>query len=155
MIKRFLKSAGYAVDGFLLGVREERNVRIDLVAMIVVLRLALFYDFDRTQWAVVILLVFLIPSLELLNTAVERAVHKPDTAHYMPAGQAKDAAAGGVFLMALGAVIVGFVMFWDTAVFSRILAYYMSRPLNAAAVALFAVGAYLFIIKDNFEKKRK
>ena len=74
MIKRFLKSAGYAVDGFLLGVREERNVRIDLVAMIVVLRLALFYDFDRTQWAVVISLVFLIPSLELLNTAVERAV---------------------------------------------------------------------------------
>lgn len=155
MIKRFLKSAGYAVNGFLLGIREERNVRIDLVAMAVILRLSFFYNFDRTRWAVVILLVFLIPSLELMNTAVERAVHKPDTDHYMPAGQAKDAAAGGVFLMALGAVIIGFVMFWDVRVFARIFAYYTGSAVRVARLAVFATAAYLFIIKDVFEKKEK
>lgn len=153
MIKRFLKSVKYALQGLALGIKEERNVRIDITAMLLVLRLALFYDFDRTDWAVVIIIVFLIPALELLNTAVERAVFKPDTEHYMPAGAAKDAAAGGVFVMSIGAVIVGLLMFWDVAVFKSIWLYYTENLFRVALLCCFMLIAYLFITKDNFEKR--
>ena len=45
--------------------------------------------------------------MELMNSAVERAVDKPDTTHWWSAGAAKDMAAGGVLFMALGALAAG------------------------------------------------
>ena len=44
--------------------------------------------------------------MELMNSAVERAVDKPDTTHWWSAGAAKDMAAGGVLFVALGTVAV-------------------------------------------------
>lgn len=153
MIKKFLSSLTYAVKGFVLGVKEERNMRIDLVCMLIVLRLSFFYNFDKTQWALVIMLIFLIPSLELINTSVERAVDRPDSEHYMQAGRAKDAAAGGVFFMAAGAVIIAFVLFWDLSVIKQIISYYFSHVLRIGAVILFAVISYVFIMIDSIKKK--
>lgn len=154
MIKRFLKSVTYAFQGFVLGVKEERNLRIDLVAMAFITRLALFYSFDSTQWAVLVVVMFIIPSLELMNTAVERSVAKPDDLHDRYAGQAKDTAAAGVFMMAAGAVAAGFLLFWDTAVFGDILEYYTANFTRPAVLAVCILAGYLFIVKDKFERKK-
>ena len=50
-------------------------------------------------------------ALELMNSAVERAVDKPDTTHWWTAGAAKDMAAGAVLVMAVGTVIVAVCLF--------------------------------------------
>ena len=50
-------------------------------------------------------------ALELMNSAVERAVDKPDTTHWWTAGAAKDMAAGAVLVMAIGTVIVAVCLF--------------------------------------------
>ena len=42
-----------------------------------------------------------------MNSAVERAVDKPDTTHWWSAGAAKDMAAGAVLMSAVGALCVG------------------------------------------------
>ena len=149
MIKRFLRSVGYALQGIALGIKEERNLRIDIVAMLCVWRLIGFYSFSKEKIAFVVLITFLIPAFELMNTAVERAVHKPDDEHYMPAGAAKDAAAGGVFVMSLGSALAGAIIFWDIEVFKAIWAFYTTSPLNLIALVAFIIGSYLFITIDN------
>ncbi len=149
MIKKFLRSVGYALKGLLSGIKEERNLRIDIVFMIAVYRLSLFYDLDKGEKVVVILLIFLIPALELLNTAIERAVDNPDDNHYMSAGDAKDTAAAGVFFMSAGAVVSAFILFWDIPVISDIFKYYLSSPLRIAGLLLFAVLAILFVMRDE------
>ena len=86
MIKRFLRSMGYAFNGIKLGIKEERNMRIDIVAMLFVWFHMQFYNFDTAETVLLVLVTFLIPAFELMNTAIERAVHKPDEEHWMPAG---------------------------------------------------------------------
>ena len=49
MITKFVKSVGYALKGIWTGIKEERNVRIDIVAAFYVLLFSKFYDFTFTQ----------------------------------------------------------------------------------------------------------
>ena len=154
MIAKFIKSTKYALNGIYIGVKEERNVRIDIVAFIYVHLFSLFYDFNPNQREILVVICFNVLAFELMNTAVERAVDKPDDKHYMAAGYAKDTAAGGVLLAAIGAVVAGVMMFWDVAVFKEIFAFFTQNILYAAALAVSAIAAYLFITYDRFIKKQ-
>ncbi len=155
MIKRFFCSVRYAFNGIKLAINEERNFRIDLVVMFIILRLSLFYDFSKAEWAVIILISFLIPSLELINTAVERSVFKPDNDHYNSAGQAKDVAAAGVLFLSLGAVLIAGILFLDFGVISNIFIYYKNNLIELIISLVFLIIGYIFIIKDEMLKKGK
>ncbi len=146
---------GYALTGIKLGIKEERNMRIDIVAMLFVWFHMQFFSLDRAETAVVVLVTFLIPAFELMNTAVERAVHKPDKEHYMPAGDAKDTAAGAVLIATFAALAVAAIMFWDMQGIKRIIGFYTSGILPPAGLALFIVCSYFFITIDEYNKKEK
>ena len=155
MVNRFIKSMGYAIKGIVLGIKEERNMRIDIVAMLAVWSILPFYNFQKVETAFIILVTFIIPAFELMNTAVERAVHKPDADHWLPAGDAKDTAAGAVFIAAIGAVVVAAIMLFDVAVIKQIIGYYTSDVTHFIIAAVFAVLSYIFINIDIFSKKEK
>ena len=146
---------GYALKGIKLGIKEERNMRIDIVAMVAVWSVLPFYNFTKGETALLVLITFIIPAFELMNTAIERAVHKPDAEHWMPAGDAKDTAAGAVFIAATGAVAVAAIMLFDIAVISRIISYFTQDVLHLVLLAVSAIAAYLFINIDIFYKKEK
>ncbi len=153
MINRFLKSMGYALKGIWLGIKEERNMRIDVVAMIFVWVHLPFYNFSKGETALLVLVTFIIPAFELMNTAVERAVHKPDADHWLPAGDAKDTAAGAVFIAATGAVVVAAIMLFDIVVLKEIVSYYISDIANLIKIAVFVAVAYIFVCIDAFRDK--
>jgi len=155
MIKRFFRSMGYALAGIKLGIKEERNMRIDMVAMFFVWFHMQFYSFTAAEKAVVVLVTFLIPAFELMNTAVERAVHKPDAEHWMPAGDAKDTAAGAVLIMTVGALAVAFIMFARREGILNIIGFYTENIFHPAGLLAYATGAYFFITMDNFTEKEK
>ena len=144
---------GYALKGIRLGIKEERNMRIDVVAMIFVWVHLPFYNFSKGETALLVLVTFIIPAFELMNTAVERAVHKPDADHWLPAGDATDTAAGAVFIAATGAVVVAAIMLFDIVVLKEIIAYYMSDMANFIKIAVFAAAAYIFVCIDVFRDK--
>ena len=155
MITKFIKSMGYALKGIKLGIKEERNMRIDIVAMVAVWSVLPFYNFTKGETALLVLITFIIPAFELMNTAIERAVHKPDAEHWMPAGDAKDTAAGAVFIAATGAVAVAAIMLFDITVISNIISYFTQDALHLVLLAVSAIAAYLFINIDIFYKKEK
>ena len=66
---------------------------------------------SAVETALIALCVAAVMALELMNSAVERAVDKPDTTHWWTAGAAKDMAAGAVLVMAIGTVIVAVCLF--------------------------------------------
>ena len=146
---------GYAFAGIKLGIKEERNMRIDIVAMLFVWFHMQFYSFSHAEKAIIILVTFLIPAFELMNTAVERAVHKPDEEHWMPAGDAKDTAAGAVLIMTIGVLVIAVILFGQKSGLLKILDYYLDNPLNLAGLVAYAIISYFFITLDNFKKKEK
>lgn len=153
MVAKFVKSLGYALKGIWTGIKEERNVRIDIVAAFYVLIFSKFYDLTLTQNIILVLICFNVLAFELMNTAVERAVDKPDKEHYMQAGAAKDTAAGGVLLAATGAVVAGIMLFWDIAVFKKIFVFFTANPLMLICLAVTLFASYKFITYDNNKEK--
>ena len=143
----------YAIKGIYTGIKEERNIRIDIVAALYVHAFSLFYDFTLSQRVMIVLICFNVMAFELMNTAVERAVDKPDDAHYMSAGDAKDTAAGGVLLAAIGAAVAGVMLFWNVETFKTIFAFFADDISHCIIFAVSMVFSYLFIVYDKFKKR--
>ncbi|NGP43523.1 diacylglycerol kinase family protein [Bacillaceae bacterium SIJ1] len=101
-----------ASRGIFHAVRTERNIKVDLLAASIVVVAALFFQVTKMEWLLLLLTITMVLSLELINTAIERAVDLTTTETKVLARQAKDVAAGACFIAAMASVIIGFVIFF-------------------------------------------
>lgn len=104
-LTRFARGFVYAYNGIRAAVQEERNFRFHLCAAFYAFVAAFWAELDPVETALIALCVAAVLALELVNSAIERAVDKPDTTHWWSAGAAKDMAAGAVLVMAVGTLI--------------------------------------------------
>ena len=107
----FFKSAGYASRGLLAAVRTERNMRIHLgfVALVVVAGVVL--GLQVWEWVAVLICCALVLGAELMNTAIEAVVDLVSPEYNELAGRAKDVAAASVWVTALFSAAVGVIIF--------------------------------------------
>ena len=143
-LARFGHGFVYAWHGICAAVLEERNFRFHLCVALYVFAAAHMAHIDATGVALLAICVFMMLGMELMNSAVERAVDKPDTTHWWSAGAAKDMAAGGVLVTAFGAVVVGICLFGNAAALNAIWTSVTTTPLSTALWVLSLVLAYLF-----------
>jgi diacylglycerol kinase (ATP) len=108
----FWNSFQNAFEGIIYATRTERNMRIHLVAGALVLFATLYLRLERAYVAIICVTVAAVLALELLNTAIEAVVDLMTVAHHPLAKIAKDAAAGAVLVMSIGALIVGYLVFY-------------------------------------------
>ena len=85
-LARFGHGFVYAWHGICAAVLEERNFRFHLCAALYVFAAAHMAHIDATGVALLAICVFMMLGMELMNSAVERAVDKPDTTHWWSAG---------------------------------------------------------------------
>lgn len=100
----------YAWRGVRGAFLEEHNFRIHLVAAEAVVYLALSEGVHLWIMGALAGLIALVLALELMNTAVERAVDLAHPAEHPLAAAAKDAAAGAVLVGAIGAAVAGVLL---------------------------------------------
>ncbi len=127
--KEFLKGFGYAVQGIVVAVKQERNLRFHLCAGGYALVLSCFYPFSASEYGLLFLTIGLVIALELVNSAVERAVDQPDVAHWHAAGAAKDMAAGAVLVASIAAIGVGCALFLKKEPLIQMVQWFWSHPL--------------------------
>ena len=104
---RLVRSFGFAFAGLAHIVRTQPNVRIHLVAAVLVLVTALALRVPPAELAILALTVGFVLAAEALNTAIEAAVDAIGAPPSLAAKHAKDAAAAGVLIAAITAVAVG------------------------------------------------
>lgn len=109
--KKLINSFKYAGEGIINSFKTERNMKIHVFIMICVILLGFFLKISQIEWIICILLFILVLTGELFNTAIETVVdmimpHKNEKAKL-----AKDIAAGGVLILAIGAAVIGFFIF--------------------------------------------
>lgn len=151
-LKRFGHGFVYAWNGIRAAVQEERNFRFHLAAACYVYAAVYLAELDATGVALITLCVFAILAMELMNSAVERAVDKPDTNHWWSAGAAKDMAAGAVLVTALGAVVVGVCLLGPRL--DVIWARAVSSPWQAALWLASLAAAYCFVFRYHNQKEK-
>ncbi|RHW41023.1 diacylglycerol kinase family protein [Neobacillus notoginsengisoli] len=108
---RLIKSFGYAIAGIAVAVKTERNLKIHLVFATIAIGFSFFFSISKTEWLFILFLIGGMISLELLNTAIERAVNLVTEEVHPLAKQAKDIAAGAVFIFACLSVVTGLIIF--------------------------------------------
>lgn len=106
-----LRSFGYAWQGIGWTVRTQRNAQIHVLALLGVVGAGWLFGVSAGEWLALILAMALVLALELLNTAIEAVVDLAMPQHHPLAKRAKDAAAGAVLIAALGAAVVGLIVF--------------------------------------------
>ena len=105
------ESFRHAFDGIKMIVKTERNMKIHLVMTILVTLCAVLFGLTAAEKAIVLSLCALVICVELINTAIENAVDMSTAVFNMYAKRAKDAAAGAVLVISIGAAIAGLVIF--------------------------------------------
>lgn len=113
-IVRFLRargrSFGYAFAGWLAVIRTQPNSWIHLAASLAVILMAAWLRLDRNDWAALVIVMTMVWVAEFFNTAIEALVDLVSPEFHPLAGKAKDVAAGGVLVTAIGAAVVGLLI---------------------------------------------
>ncbi len=104
-------SFGYALHGIAHSAATERNLKIHIVAAVLALVACAVLRCTSSEWAIVIVMVALVISAELFNTAIEAVVDLASYQLHPLAKKAKDCAAGAVLVLAMAAVVVGLIVY--------------------------------------------
>jgi diacylglycerol kinase len=91
--------------------RTQRNFRIHLAIALLAVVLGVWLGLTWVEWAVVAAMVVLVLAAEMVNTMIESLVDLVTQEYHPLAKTAKDVAAGVVLLTAIGAVVVGLLIF--------------------------------------------
>lgn len=149
-MKALLKSFVYAGKGIFWCIINERNMRAHFTLCVYMYTYLLCYDFfilTKTEWAIILLLNALVFSLEMVNTAVEKAVDMVTEEKHPLAKISKDAAAGAVLVSAVFAVVIGVMILGQPQAFRDMFTYYKEHIYMLVILALSLVPSFGFIIK--------
>lgn len=136
------QSFRFAGEGLVWALRSQRNLRIHFFLAILVLLLAAVVQLRRLQLAVLTLTIIVVLVAELLNTAVEAATDLLSPEYDEVARIAKDVAAGAVLVSAVGAVVVGVLLFYEPLMVA-LDAGGRVTPHSASYLALIGLGLTL------------
>ena len=100
-----------AICGLTDAWRSERNMRIHSAATVLAVLAGLWLRLDKVEWLFLFSAIFLVITMEMLNTALERVVDLFTREYHPLARLAKNAAAGAALLAALYAMIVALIIF--------------------------------------------
>ena len=110
-IKRFFKSFSYAFIGIIEALRTEQNLLFDFIYAILTIILGIILKLSAIEFAIVILAIGLVISLEMVNTAIEYVVDMAMPEIHPLAKIGKDVAGGAVLVSAFMAFVVGIIIY--------------------------------------------
>lgn len=109
--KTLKDSFKHAYEGILYAVTKERNMHIHVSIATLVLIAGALFSISYAEWLTCLVLIALVLSLELVNTAIEAVVDMITTKEDPKAKVAKDAAAGAVLVSSVVAAFIGIIIF--------------------------------------------
>jgi len=110
-LKKFARSIFHACRGFKLVAREQ-NFKIQLFCAIVVILSSILFQLRAWEIAALFMMITLILVLEIINTIFERVVDILEPRVHPYAKAIKDMMASAVLVASIGAILIGFIIFW-------------------------------------------
>ena len=101
----------YAFRGVFYAFKYNQNLRIHFFIAVLVVITSIFFHVNAFEMGILGIMILLVISAEMINTAIEEMVDFVITEHKKEAKIAKDVSAGMVLLTAIGSVIVGVLIF--------------------------------------------
>jgi len=112
-LRKFLESANYAINGIFHAAKTQPHMRYHLYAAIFVLLLSILLGISLSDFIIIAILVIIVLSAEMLNTAIEATVDILFKEYDRRAKIIKDIAAGAVLITAIGSAIIGYFILFE------------------------------------------
>ncbi|MCX8130264.1 MAG: diacylglycerol kinase [Clostridia bacterium] len=152
--KNLIDSFNNAINGIIYAIKNERNIKIHIIAAVGIIILSLFYKLSRVDFLVVCLTIGFVIVCELFNTAMEAVVDIIVDVYHPKAKVVKDVAAGAVLVSAFVSLIVAYFIFFDKV--STDLEIGLVRvgqsPIHLTVIALIITIISVLVIKAYFGK---
>ena len=107
----FFESLYHAFSGIGTLYKEERNMWIHTLAVIVVVVAGILLPLSVMEWVVLILCMVLVIAGEIINTIVERTMDKITTEYDIDVKKIKDMSSSFVLILSIGSAIIGVLIF--------------------------------------------
>lgn len=107
----FRRSFGFALQGFRMAIKTERNIRVMLAGAALAAILGILCQIDALSWAILALCCGVVLCAELVNTALETIVDLVSPEFHPLAGRAKDIAAAAVYVLCCFVAVCGIIIF--------------------------------------------
>ena len=110
-LRQRFNSFKYAIAGIREVTSSQMNMKIHICFAVLVVAAGFFFSISLVEWCLVVLSIAVVMTAEVFNTAIEHLTDLVSPVHHPLAGKAKDAAAGAVLITAVGAAIIGLLIF--------------------------------------------
>ncbi len=110
--RRFKNSFQYAMRGIGELWRCEQNFRVEVIVAIIVIAAAYALELRLIEKAILVLVILLVLGAEAVNTVMENVLDGTSRAINPHFRAAKDILAGITLVAAIGAVLIGFIIFY-------------------------------------------
>lgn len=109
--KKIANSFKYAFQGFVSSFKTERNMKIHIFIMLLVIIAGIVLNINKYEWIICIICFALVIGAELFNTAIETTIDIVMPYKNEKAKLAKDISASGVLILAIASAIIGLIIF--------------------------------------------
>lgn len=145
MIKDLIKSFKCAFFGIGFCIRNERNLRIHLVAFFYIMIFAFLFEMPQVKHIILLVALTAVIVSEMLNTSVEELVNIVKPGYDQLARVAKDVAAGAVLACSISAGIVTVSLFWDIEKWLKIFKLFGKNPILLVLLIASLILSLIFI----------
>ena len=137
-VRAIIESFNYAVSGIITAIKTEKSMRVHYSIAVLVLLSSLFFDFNRTEFLLLLFAVSLVVISEMINTAIERTIDLVTKDFHPLARLVKDVAAGAVLIATINSLIVGYLLFFERlSLFTELVIFKIKRSdIHLTFVAL-------------------
>lgn len=153
-LRKILDGFNYAVAGVVYAIKSQRNMKIHMLAALLVLGLSIYLRISSREFLIIFFAITLVIMAELFNTAIEAAVDLCTKEIHPLARTAKNVAAAAVLMAAVNSIVVAYII-----IFPRLEGYSFflepkikETPLNVTLIALIAVILAVGVGKAFFSK---
>ncbi|HEX8961268.1 MAG TPA: diacylglycerol kinase [Geobacteraceae bacterium] len=151
---RLIDSVSCAIEGIIYAAKTQKQMRYHFLAALLVLLAVLLLKVSALEFTLLTVSICFVLFAELLNTAVEAMVDLVSPGYHPLAKVAKDVAAGGVLVAAIGAAVMGYLILskYIFPVYRGVLGMMGTPSEMASVVALLVVVIVVVILKAVFGK---
>ncbi len=109
--RKFTSSVRDCINGFKFININEDNFKREILLGIIALLISYILKISKLEFIIIIIMIGLVLTCEVINTAIERLVDLVSPSYNKLAGEVKDIMAFSVFLMCIISLIVGVIIF--------------------------------------------
>ena len=114
--RSFLTSLMDCINGLEFVITNEENFRREIIIGIITIILSYILKISQTEYIIVLIMIALVLTSEVINTAIEKTVDLYTNKYNETAKIAKDVSAFAVLLMSIFALIIGIIIFGSTII---------------------------------------